>query len=106
MMVGVLVLTDSALGAFSWRTHRDPLLFLLVMLSTAALFMTTPYVGYLDNITVLYFLSLILAFFLGRNVVGRAERPVPVRRGRGVYAPDHVRDLRLLAGWRSSGCAC
>ncbi|HET9249465.1 MAG TPA: MFS transporter, partial [Actinomycetota bacterium] len=63
MMVGVPVLTGLALGAFSWRTHRDPLLFLLVMLSTAALFMTTPYVGYLDNITVLYFLSLILAFF-------------------------------------------
>ena len=54
MMVGVPVLTGLALGAFSWRTHRDPLLFLLVMLSTAALFMTTPYVGYLDNITVLY----------------------------------------------------
>ena len=63
MMVGVPVLTGLALGAFSWRTHKDPLLFLLVMLSTAALFMTTPYVGYLDNITVLYFLSLILAFF-------------------------------------------
>ncbi|HJS27465.1 MAG TPA: MFS transporter [Actinomycetota bacterium] len=63
MMVGVPALTGLALGAFSWRTHRDPLLFLLVMLSTAALFMTTPYVGYLDNITVLYFLSLILAFF-------------------------------------------
>ena len=64
MMVGVPVLTGLALGAFSWRTHKDPLLFLLVMLSTAALFMTTPYVGYLDNITVLYFLSLILAFFV------------------------------------------
>jgi len=64
MMVGVPVLTGLALGAFSWRTHRDPLLFLLVMLSTAALFMTTPYVGYLDNITVLYFLSLVLAFFV------------------------------------------
>jgi hypothetical protein len=63
MMIGVPVLTGLALGAFSWRTHRDPLLFLLVMLATAALFMTTPYVGYLDNITVLYFLSLILAFF-------------------------------------------
>jgi MFS family permease len=63
MMVGIPVLTGLALGAFSWRTHRDPLLFLLIMLSTAALFMTTPYVGYLDNITVLYFLSLILAFF-------------------------------------------
>jgi len=64
MMIGVPVLTGLALGAFSWRSHRDPVLFLLVMLSTAALFMTTPYVGYLDNITVLYFLSLILAFFL------------------------------------------
>ena len=63
MMIGVPVLTGLALGAFSWRRHRSPMLFLLVMLSTAALFMTTPYVGYLDNITVLYFLSLILAFF-------------------------------------------
>lgn len=63
MMVGVPILTGLALGAFSWRRHRDPLLFLLVMLATAALFMTTPYVGYLDNITVLYFLALILAFF-------------------------------------------
>jgi hypothetical protein len=63
LMVGVPVLTGLALGAFSWRRHRDPLLFLLVMLATAALFMTTPYVGYLDNITVLYFLSMILAFF-------------------------------------------
>jgi MFS family permease len=62
MMVGVPALTGLALGAFAWRKHRDPLLFLLVMLATAALFMTTPYVGYLDNITVLYFLSLILAF--------------------------------------------
>jgi sugar phosphate permease len=63
MMVGVPALTGLALGAFAGRKHRDPLLFLLVMLATAAFFMTTPYVGYLDNITVLYFLSLILAFF-------------------------------------------
>jgi MFS family permease len=71
MMIGVPVLTGLALGAFSWRSHRDPLLFLLVMLSTAALFMTTPYVGYLDNITVLYLLSLILAFFVpGRTSWG------------------------------------
>jgi hypothetical protein len=63
MMVGIPILAGLALGAFSYRRHRDPLLFLLVMLATAALFMTTPYVGYLDNITVLYFLSLILAFY-------------------------------------------
>ncbi len=63
MMIGVPILTGLALGAFSYRRHRDPLLFLLVMLATAAVFMTTPYVGYLDNITVLYFLSLTLAFY-------------------------------------------
>jgi hypothetical protein len=62
MMVGVPVLTGLALGAFSFRRHRDPLLFLIVMLATAALFMTTPYVGYLDNITVLFLLCFLLAF--------------------------------------------
>ena len=62
MMIGVPVLTGLALGAFAYRVHRDRLLFLLVLLATAALFMTSPYVGYLDNTTVLYVLSAILAF--------------------------------------------
>ncbi|MEO8292111.1 MAG: MFS transporter [Actinomycetota bacterium] len=62
MMVGIPVLTGLALGAFSYRRRRDPLLFLIVMLATAAMFMTTPYVGYLDNITVLFLLSFLLAF--------------------------------------------
>ncbi len=62
MMIGVPVLTGLAIGAFAYRRRRDPLLFLLVMLSTAALFMTTPYVGYLDNITVLFLMALLLAF--------------------------------------------
>ncbi len=63
MMIAVPALTGMALGAFAYRVHRDRLLFLLVVLATAALFMTTPYVGYLDNITVLYVLSMILAFW-------------------------------------------
>lgn len=63
MMVGIPILTGLALGAFSYRRHRDPLLFLFVMAAAAALFMTTPYVGYLDNIAVLFFLSMILAFY-------------------------------------------
>ena len=62
MMIGVPVLTGLALGAFAYRVHPDRLLFVLVLLATAALFMTTPYVGYLDNITILYVLSAILAF--------------------------------------------
>ena len=32
------------------------------MLATIALFLTTPYVGYLDNITVLFLLALIIPF--------------------------------------------
>ena len=66
------------------------------MLATAALFMTTPYVGYLDNITVLFLLSLmILAFFArGEDLVGREDGAVPDRHRGGVHAPDDVRDLR------------
>jgi hypothetical protein len=68
------------------------------MLSTAALSMTTPYVGYLDNITVLYFLSLILAFFApARTSWGARSAMFPDRHRGGVHAPDDVRDLRLLA---------
>jgi MFS transporter len=71
MMVAAPALAGMALGAFAYRVHRDRLLFLLVILATAALFITTPYVGYLDNITVLYVLSMILAFWpFGRTSWG------------------------------------
>ena len=71
MMIGIPVLTGLALGVFVTRERKDPLLFLVTMLATAALFMTTPYVGYLDNITVLFVLSLILAFYVpGRTSWG------------------------------------
>jgi uncharacterized membrane protein len=63
MMIAIPILTGMALGVFAYRVHRDRLLFLLVVLGTAALSMTTPYVGYLDNITVLFVLSMVLAFW-------------------------------------------
>ena len=52
----------------AWRSVRvpsgagRPAVVLLTMLATAGLFLTTPYVGYLDNITVLFLLCLIVAF--------------------------------------------
>jgi MFS family permease len=62
LMLGIPILTGLALGAGGFRSKRDPLIVLLTMLATAGLFLTTPYVGYLDNITVLFLLSLIVAF--------------------------------------------
>src|SRR5436190_5883542 len=63
MMIGIPLLTSLALAAWAYRAHPDPMLYLLVLLASAAFFLTTPYVGYLDNITVLYILSLLLAFY-------------------------------------------
>jgi hypothetical protein len=62
LMLGIPILTGLALGAAAFRSKRDPLIVLLTMLATAGLFLTTPYVGYLDNITVLFLLCLIVAF--------------------------------------------
>ncbi len=62
LMVAIPILTGLAFGAGAYRARRDPLVVLLTLLASAALFLTTPYVGYLDNITVLFLLSLIVAF--------------------------------------------
>jgi MFS family permease len=62
LMIGVPVLTGLALGAGAIRSRRDPLAMLMTMIVSAALFLTTPYVGYLDNITVLFLLALTFPF--------------------------------------------
>ena len=62
LMIGVPVLTGLALGAGAFRSRRDPLAMLMTMIVSAALFLTTPYVGYLDNITVLFLLGLMFPF--------------------------------------------
>jgi MFS family permease len=62
LMLGMPVLTGLAFGAGAFRARKDVLVMFLTMLASAALFLTTPYVGYLDNITVLFLLSLIVAF--------------------------------------------
>ncbi len=62
LMIGMPVLTGLALGAALFRSRRDPVVALTTVLATTALFLTTPYVGYLDNITVLFLLSLLIPF--------------------------------------------
>jgi sugar phosphate permease len=62
LMIGIPVLTGLALGAGLYRSRRDPLIVLLSMLVAAALFLTTPYVGYLDNTMMLFLLCALLPF--------------------------------------------
>jgi hypothetical protein len=62
LMIGIPVLAGMALGAAGFRSRRDALIVLLSMLVAAAMFLTTPYVGYLDNITMLFILCVMLAF--------------------------------------------
>ena len=62
MMIGIPVLAGLAMGAFGYRSRKDPLLLLVTLLAAAGLFLTTPYVGYLDNIFILFIIAMILAF--------------------------------------------
>ncbi|HEV8563534.1 MAG TPA: MFS transporter [Actinomycetota bacterium] len=62
LMVGMPVLSGLALGAAGYRARKDPLIVYLSILAAAALFLTTPYVGYLDNITMLFILCATMAF--------------------------------------------
>jgi hypothetical protein len=62
LMLGVPILMGLALGAGAVRSRRDPVAFLVMLLATAALFLTTPYVGYLDDTTVLFLICLMLPF--------------------------------------------
>jgi MFS family permease len=62
LMVGIPVLGGLALGAAGFRSRRDPLIVLIAMLAAAAMFLTVPYVGYLDDLTMLFLLCVALAF--------------------------------------------
>jgi hypothetical protein len=61
-MVGMPILASLSIAAFAYRHRRDPLLFLLTLFAGGALFMTTVYVGYMDNITCLFILGMTLPF--------------------------------------------
>jgi MFS family permease len=76
LMTGIPVLTALTLGAFAYRHRRDPLLFVLTMLVTGALFLSTPYVGYLDNLMGLYLLALTLPFLSAARTSGGARTAV------------------------------
>ena len=61
-MVGIPVLAGLALAAAFYRSRRDPVVIHMAMLAAVALFLSTPYIGYLDNATVLFLLCLTIPF--------------------------------------------
>jgi hypothetical protein len=62
MMVGLPVLTALLLAGFAYRQRRDPLMFHAVAFAAGGLMLTPPFVGYLDNILVLFFIAAALPF--------------------------------------------
>ncbi|MGH2819725.1 MAG: hypothetical protein ACREJS_03165 [Candidatus Rokuibacteriota bacterium] len=62
LMVLVPVLTSLLLAGFAYRHRRDPLIFHSVALAVGGLYLTPPFIGYLDNILGLMFLSAAIWF--------------------------------------------
>jgi hypothetical protein len=62
MMVGTPVMASAALGAFAYRCKRRPFLFLITMIAGVGLFLTIPYLGYLDDVMCLFLLATALPF--------------------------------------------
>lgn len=79
LMVMLPVGTALLLAAFAYRQRRDPLLWHSVAFFSASLFLTPPFVGYLDNVFCLFFLAASLLF------IGATRHSWPARIGFGLF---------------------
>jgi hypothetical protein len=73
LMVALPVLTALLLATFAYRQRRDPLIWHAVALGSASLFLTPPFVGYLDNLLCLFWLAAALPFIAGTRNSWRAR---------------------------------
>lgn len=62
LVVALPVLIALLLGGFAFRQRGDPLIFHAVALGAGSLLLTPPFVGYLDNVLCLFFLTASLWF--------------------------------------------
>ena len=79
LMAGLPVLTALLLGAFAFQWRKDPLIFHGVALGAGSLYLTPPFVGYLDNVLALFFLAGGLLFMRD------APSSWPARLGLGLF---------------------
>ena len=73
LMVAAPVLAALLLAGFAFRQRGDPLIFHTVAFGSASLFLTPPFVGYLDNMLCLVFLAAAL-WFIGPAATSWAAR--------------------------------
>jgi hypothetical protein len=73
LMVGLPVLTALSLATFAYRHRRDPLIWHAVAFGSASLFLTPPFVGYLDNMLCLFWLAAALPFLPATRSSWRAR---------------------------------
>lgn len=62
IMIGLPWITALVLAGFAYRQRRDPLIWHAVAFGSAGMFLTPPYVGYMDNVLCLFFLSAAIWF--------------------------------------------
>jgi hypothetical protein len=65
LAVALPLLTSMALAAFALRHRGDPLAYLLTLVAAVPLFLTIPFIGYMDNLMGLLFLAVGLWFLDG-----------------------------------------
>jgi hypothetical protein len=73
LMVGLPVLTAVLLATFAYRNWRDPLIWHAVAFGSGSLFLTPPFVGYLDNLLCLFWLASALPFMRATRTSPRAR---------------------------------
>jgi len=73
LMVGLPVLIALTLATFAYRQRRDPLIWHAVALGSASLFLSPPFVGYLDNMLCLFWLAASLPFIIATRSSWRAR---------------------------------
>jgi hypothetical protein len=79
LVVALPVLTALLLGGFAYRQRADPLIFHAVALGSGSLLLTPPFVGYLDNMLCLFFISAALWF------IPPSRGSWPARAGLGAF---------------------
>jgi len=63
IMVGLPVAASALLGGLAFRYRRDPLLWHVVTIASAGLMLSRPFLGYLDNVLCVFFLTASLWFY-------------------------------------------